>query len=88
MHRFVDNSISKTCNVTGQIAGEGPGVPFADFKQLYTRAFIGGAKGCATHNAHGKLMGVRRDADQPIADPDEVAACMIDEYGRKSCAAD
>jgi ribonucleoside-diphosphate reductase alpha chain len=86
--KFVDSSISKTVNVNGQIAGQGPGVSFADFKRLYTRAYTGGAKGCATHNATGKLMGVRRDADQPIADQGEGAACTIDEYGRKSCAAD
>ena len=84
--RFVDSSISKTCNVDGQIAGEGPGVPYHDYKGLYLRAWEGGAKGCTTFNKNGKLMGVRREVNEPPGD--EVQACTIDEYGRKTCSAD
>lgn len=84
--KFVDSSISKTCNVTGQVAGAGPGVSFADFKQLYSRAYAGGAKGCTTFNRNGKLLGVRRNLDAE-ADTEGGAACTFDELGRKTCAA-
>jgi ribonucleoside-diphosphate reductase alpha chain len=81
--RFVDSSVSKTCNVNGQIAGKGPGVTYADFKKLYTRAYDGGAKGCTTFNSTGKLIGVRRET---IGEPDEGAACRIDgTTGLRSC---
>lgn len=85
--RFVDSSISKTCNVAGQIAGAGPGVQFVDFKQLYQRAYVGGAKGCTTFNKNGKLFGVRRNLDDVEADSDGLA-CTFDEMGRRTCAAD
>lgn len=82
--RFVDSSISKTCNVNGQIGGEGPGVSFADFKQLYMRAWEGGAKSCTTFNINGKRMGIMR-ADQP-ADESEGLACVYDPLtGARSC---
>ncbi len=84
--RFVDSSISKTCNVTGQVAGEGPGVTFSDFKQLYLRAYNGGAKGCTTFNRNGKLLGVRHNLDSEA--DSEGMACTFDELGRKTCAAD
>lgn len=77
--RWVDSSISKTCNVNGQIAGQGPGVPFTDFKQLYLRAYLGGAKGCTTYNRNGKLEGVREVVEPgEIVTVDEGAACRID----------
>lgn len=83
--RWVDSSISKTCNVDGRVGGEGPGVSFEEFKELYLRAWEGGAKGCTTFNKNGKLMGVRREAESV---GDDGAACVIDEFGRKSCAVD
>ena len=85
--KWVDSSISKTCNVNGQIAGSGPGVTFSRFKDLYLRAYQGGAKGCTTFNRNGKLVGVRRDAEVIEADS-EGLACTFDEQGRKTCAAD
>lgn len=79
--RFVDSSISKTCNVDGQIAGKGPGVTFNQFKQLYLRMYLGGAKGGTTYNRNGKLEGVRE-----VAEPDEGAACRIDgTTGLRTC---
>lgn len=87
--RWVDSSISKTCNVTGQIAGQGPGVTFGDFKQLYLRAWEGGAKGCTTFNQNGKLNGVRRAVDNdegPQVTMDDGAACRIDgTTGLRTC---
>lgn len=81
--RFVDSSISKTCNVTGQVGGEGPGVPYSDFKKLYLRAWEGGAKGCTAFNSNGKRMGILqavKEADDPGA------ACFVDlATGQRSC---
>lgn len=86
--RFVDSSISKTCNVNGQIAGAGPGVTFGDFRELYQRAYDGGAKGCTTFNINGKLQGVREIAepgDKSVVIEDG-AACRIDgTTGLRSC---
>lgn len=83
--KFVDSSISKTCNVDGQVAGKGQGVTFSDFKQLYQRAYDGGAKGCTTFNKNGKLLGVRHETVE-VREADTV--CTINEFGQKSCAAD
>lgn len=85
--RWVDSAISKTCNINGQIHGEGAGVTFADFKGVYLRAYEGGAKGCTTFNRNGKLLGVRRNADEAAADT-EGLACTFDDLGRRTCAAD
>lgn len=85
--KYVDSSISKTCNVNGQVAGQGEGVPFSSFKQLYMRMWEGGAKGGTTFNRNGKLLGVRKE----IAEPDEGpaidgAACRIDPVtGVRTC---
>lgn len=87
--KWVDSSISKTCNVNGQIAGEGQGVTFAAFKDLYLRAWQGGAKGCTTFNTNGKLMGVRHISDDDQrAETAEGAACQLDPVtGLRSCEA-
>lgn len=82
--KHVDSSISKTCNVKGQVAGQGPGVTFGDFKKLYLRAWEGGAKGCTTFNINGKVEGVRKSMDEPgefTAGP----ACFTDEHGVRAC---
>lgn len=87
--RWVDSSISKTCNVNGQIAGKGEGVSFSDFKKLYLRAWEGGAKGCTTYNINGKLQGVRVVAEDDVeveAEAEAEGACIIDpETGIRSC---
>lgn len=84
--RWVDSSISKTCNVKGQIAGQGPGVTFSQFKDLYLRAYNGGAKGAATFNSNGKLMGVRHNTENETPVAEEGAACRFDpETGLRSC---
>lgn len=89
---FIDSSCSKTVNVTGQIAGKGPGTTFDEFKQLYLRAYAGGAKGCATFNKNGKRMGVREALDPEPARQnfvqDDGAACFPDPItGIRSCEA-
>jgi len=71
--RYVDSSVSKTCNVS-------PDMPWADFKQLYMDAWKGGAKGCTTFNPAGKRMGILK------AEPAEAVSCKLDpETGRKDC---
>ena len=83
--RYVDNSISKTCNVNGQIAGQGDGVSYDDFKKLYLRAWNGGAKSCSLFNTNGKRMGIL----QPKQEDAEGAACFPDPLtGERACAAD
>lgn len=78
--RFVDSSISKTCNVAGQVGGRGPGVTFSEFKQLYLAAWEGGAKSCTTFNVNGKRAGIMRQT--------EGDACVYDpETGIRSCEA-
>lgn len=73
---LVDSAVSKTCNV-------GPDVTWEEFKEVYFRAWRGGAKGCATHRADGKRMGVL--TAKPATDGE---ACRIDpETGVKTCDA-
>lgn len=80
--KYVDSSISKTCNVRGQIGGAGPGVSFTDFKELYLRAWEGGAKSCTTFNINGKRAGIMRPEEQ------EFTVCVYDPVtGAKSCEA-
>lgn len=79
--QWVDSSISKTCNVNGQVGGTGPGVSFENFKQIYKRAWDGGAKGCTTFNRNGKLMGVRHEVEDVLVGE----ACTFDAEGRRTC---
>jgi ribonucleoside-diphosphate reductase alpha chain len=58
MQRHTDSAVSKTCNVSGQVNGQGSGITFDEFAELYMRAYDGGAKGCTTFNDKGKRMGI------------------------------
>lgn len=70
---FVDSAVSKTCNV-------GADVTYEEFKDIYWKAFKGGAKGCTTFRAAGSRMGILK------TDEDEAAACYYDpETGQKTC---
>jgi ribonucleoside-diphosphate reductase alpha chain len=72
---WIDSAVSKTCNV-------GDNVTFEEFKDVYTRAWRGGAKGCTTFRASGKRLGILNAAPQE----GEGAACYIDkETGKKTC---
>lgn len=74
---WTDSAVSKTCNV-------GDHVSFDDFKDIYMRAWMGGAKGCTTFRAAGKRMGILNAA--PKSEENEGSACYFDpETGRKSC---
>jgi len=73
--KWIDSSVSKTCNV-------GDDVSYEDFKQIYMRAWEGGAKGCTTFRASGKRYGILNAS----TDDDEPQACFIDpETGTKTC---
>lgn len=70
----VDSAVSKTCNVPAD-------TPWADFKNLYTRAWELGCKGLATYQVGGKRAGIIKSTDD-----DEGSACRIDlETGRREC---
>jgi ribonucleoside-diphosphate reductase alpha chain len=73
--KWMDSAVSKTCNV-------GDAVSFDDFKDIYWKAWKGGAKGCTTFRAAGKRAGIL------VAAPEEGegAACYIDpDTGKKTC---
>ena len=75
--KWIDSAVSKTCNV-------GDHVSFDEFKDIYMRAYEGGAKGITTFRAAGKRMGILNAA--PKSEENEGSACWIDPVsGRKSC---
>lgn len=77
--KWVDSSVSKTCNVSGDM-------PWEDFKNLYLSAWKNGAKGCTTFNADGQRMALLTKADSSEEDTNEPVACFWDpETGMKSC---
>ena len=59
--RHVDSAVSKTCNVPADIKWD-------DFKGIYLRAFLGGAKGCTTYRPNGAYDDVIKVADEKKAD--------------------
>jgi len=83
----IDSSVSKTCNV-------GNHVSFCRFKNVYMRAWEGGAKGCTTFRAAGKRWGVLRnepmdnDEDQNEEVEQEGSACSFDPASGKSNCGD
>ena len=74
--KWVDSAVSKTCNV-------GPDVSFEEFKNIYIKAYEGGAKGCTTFRASGKRQGI---LNTTAPQEGEGAACYIDPTtGKKTC---
>jgi len=74
--KWVDSACSKTLNV-------GDDVTWEDFKEIYIKAWKGGAKGCTTFRAAGQRYGVLNKSE-----PNEEgeAACFIDlTTGQKEC---
>lgn len=84
----VDSACSKTCNVPGDVS-------FDEFKQVYLRAYEGGAKGCTTFRLNGMRSGILVEKQEEQAEPTdklttedftEGSACFIDPVsGKKSC---
>ena len=86
---WIDSSVSKTCNI-------GDNVTWEQFKDVYLRAYKGGAKGCTTFRASGKRFGilnvvseeakVTEAQDEPEVEVVEGSACYYDPAtGKKSC---
>ena len=76
--KYVDSSVSKTCNV-------GPEVTFLEFKDVYQRAYDEGCSGITTFRPMeygGKREGI---LTKKQATPDVGAACVIDEAGNRTC---
>jgi ribonucleoside-diphosphate reductase alpha chain len=72
--RYVDSSVSKTCNLPDEL-------PWEEFKQVYIKAWEGGAKGCTTFPIGGRRKGVLQ-----LDQEDTGAACIIDPLtGEKEC---
>jgi ribonucleoside-diphosphate reductase alpha chain len=67
--RYIDSSVSKTCNVPYDVR-------WSDFKNIYMRAWYGDAKGCTTYRKGGKREGILEEGTACFIDP---------ETGRKSC---
>lgn len=77
--KYVDSSISKTCNV-------GDDVTFEEFKDVYMNAYDLGAKGCTTFRAAGKRYGILTEIKPDDNTEEKVEACFIDPItGKKEC---
>lgn len=88
---FVDSACSKTVNVGEDVNWEG-------FKEVYMRAYEGGASGCTTFRAAGKRYGILNAsaAEDILEEPeveetndfiDEGGACYIDlTTGQRECS--
>jgi ribonucleoside-diphosphate reductase alpha chain len=82
--RWMDSAVSKTCNV-------GDRVTFQEFKEVYVKAWLGGAKGCTTFRAAGKRYGILNVVEEAPDDETqdqhhEPMACFFDpETGKKTC---
>lgn len=70
--RLVDSAVSKTLNVPSD-------TPWADFKGIYTAAWMAGCKGCTTFQTKGKRKPMMQESENN-------ASCSIDsESGLKEC---
>lgn len=83
--KWVDSSISKTCNVAGT-------VNFDDFMNIYLEAWKRGAKGCTTFRIDGKRFGIMKSLDEVVPEHEEEllesngGACYFDPAtGTRSC---
>jgi len=81
VQKYVDSSVSKTVNVGGHVT-------FNEFKDIYMKAYHGGAKGCTTFRASGKRFGqVLTAVDTEEEELAEGTACFIDPTtGNKECS--
>jgi ribonucleoside-diphosphate reductase alpha chain len=88
--KFVDSACSKTCNVGDEVSWE-------RFKDVYMKAYEGGAKGCTTFRAAGKRYGILNEKKEQeeketeegefIDDEDSVEACTFDaQTGQPTCS--
>jgi ribonucleoside-diphosphate reductase alpha chain len=68
---YVDSAVSKTVNIPKDY-------DWTAFKDVYLKAYLGGAKGCTTYREGGKRESI-------FSDINENDSCTIDAEGRKSC---
>ena len=72
--KHIESSISKTCNVP-------PTTPWADFKDVYLKAWEGGAKGITTYQINSKRGAVLQETDK-----EEPASCTYNPLtGQRTC---
>lgn len=90
---YVDSACSKTCNV-------GDSVTWDDFKDVYMKAYEGGASGCTTFRSSGKRYGILNanaaedivEEEKEVVEDDkdfvnEGSACYFDPLtGQKECS--
>jgi ribonucleoside-diphosphate reductase alpha chain len=76
---FVDSSISKTCNVGGNVT-------FPEFMQIYVQAWEQGAKGCTTFRLNGKRFGIMKSLDD-VTPEHEVESLALEPVG-EACVYD
>lgn len=82
VQEYTDSAVSKTINV-------GSEVTFNEFKNIYTKAWKGKAKGCTTFRLAGKRYGILNmsSGDKSEGGSTDGAACFFDpETGEKSCS--
>lgn len=81
--KYVDSACSKTCTV-------GDNVTWQEFKDVYMKAYDGGASGCTTFRPAGKRFGIITEGVEDVEEVDmygEGTACYIDpETGNKECS--
>lgn len=75
--KWMDSAVSKTCNI-------GDDVSWEDFKEVYVKAWKGGAKGCTTFRSAGKRKGILLDTSRKD-DGEENLSCSWDEFGNRTC---
>jgi ribonucleoside-diphosphate reductase alpha chain len=68
--RHVDSAVSKTVNMTSAM-------PWQDFKELYSKAWELGCKGCATFNADGKRMALLVAKDEASGPGEADVSCLV-----------
>ena len=77
--KFVDSACSKTCNVSDNVSWE-------EFKDIYMKAYLGGASGCTTFRAAGKRYGIlTSSAAEDVAVEPVVEDTFIDEKEGGAC---
>lgn len=80
--KHIDSAVSKTLNV-------GDHVSFDEFKDIYMKAWKGGAKGCTTFREAGMLKGILASKDTPSETAERFAedmSCVYDPTtGERSC---
>lgn len=77
---FVDSACSKTCNV-------GSDVTWDQFREVYMRAYDGGASGCTTFRIDGKRFALLTETVEEVEEFEEGGACYINpETGVKECS--